>query len=97
MKDPLNPLYRTMNVIEDRPAGFILSGQFLALILIVVWIVIASIAVRLFPSLDLGSVMLWGTGISVVVYFSYSFIRNFFNATTANSEATARAGDEKYG
>lgn len=97
MRDPIDPLYRVMNAIEDRPAGFILSGQFLAFVLIVGWLAIASVAAFLLPNLEIGSVFAWGLGISAAVYFLYSFTRNFFSATTANSEAAARAEDEKYG
>ena len=97
MKDPIDPLYRAMSAVESRPAGFIISGQILSFVLIVSCVAVTSVLVLLFPNLDFASVMLWSVGISAAIYFSYSFTRDFFSATTASSEAAARAEDEKYG
>lgn len=97
MRDPFDPLYRLIKAISRSrfDGGGSLSGRVLAIVLCVVAALGTATLTLVFPKLDTASVFGWTVGVVGVAFFAYSFVRSFFETTTANSEAAARAEDAK--
>jgi hypothetical protein len=91
-------LYQTEGSLQRRFAragGSIVTGRIMALIFVIPMMLIYAILDELSPSSSaiawLRDHALWFFGALVLAYFFYSFSRLFFEATTANSEAEAKA------